>query len=160
MIRRVITAVLLVAAVAGCANYRDLAFSKDDSIRFVSPKPLTLVKLPMTLRWAVRGSPRAASYAVFVDKAPVKPGRTLRDVVRHDDACKAAGSCLDAQSLASRGVYLTADTSLQLTAVATLASHQTVQVHDAILILLDAAGRRIGEAAWDVQFKLRRTTFQ
>jgi hypothetical protein len=62
--------------------------------------------------------------------------------------------------LAQRGVYATRATSIVLQVVAPLLpSHDKIQVHTLTVILLDSSGRRIGESAWYLEFKLRNRIF-
>lgn len=154
-------------SLAGCATYAELAYRQDHRLRFTAPRPYELVKEPVTLSWTMKdfdivepgsGSPEdsAGYFAIFIDKAPVKPGRTLAEVAGRDQACDRDPKCPDARYLADRGVYTTTKTGFELDAVPALDSNETVQLHEATVVLLDAAGHRIGEAAWHVPFKLTK----
>lgn len=158
MLRIVLTALTCVATLSGCSDYTALAYHQDRSLHFTAPPARTLVKVPFTLRWEQPASP-ATSYAVFIDRAPVRPGHSLRDVAGKDEACKKNPACPDAQYLADRGVYVTTDSELTLTSVAPLTSQESIQLHDAVVVMLDARGRRIGESGWRLEFKLRKRTF-
>jgi hypothetical protein len=155
---------------AGCTDYSQLAFRQDSRLSISSPRSHELVTLPLALTWSMRdfeivsagtGEPskNAGHFALFVDKAPIRPGHTLRDIAGRDTSCDRDPSCPDDQYLADRGVYTTAATSFELLAVAPLTSKQAEQLHDVTIVLLDSAGRRIGESSWHVQFKLRKRTF-
>lgn len=159
---------LLVAALAvltSSCGVSNLAFFSDHRLRFVSPGPRALVKLPVTIRWKMRdfsvvapGTPpvssRSGYFAVFVDRAPVRPGQTVAAVA--DRACRRTPGCVNAGYLADRGVYTTTSDSLTLTEIANLNTYEKTQTHEATVVVLDSAGRRIGESAWYLDFRVRR----
>jgi hypothetical protein len=101
----------------------------------------------------------AGYFSVFIDRAPIKPGRSLRSVGDTDRACVHDPSCPDAQYLADRQVYSATEPLLKLTEVQPLETKDGVQLHGAIVVLMDTAGRRIGEAAWRLEFRVRKRTF-
>ena len=143
----------------GCA-VRGLAFVEDTRIDIVRPKDRSEVRLPVTLRWTVEdfavGAGRG-SFAVLVDRAPPRPGKTLAWLFRGDVGCKgaAAARCGAPEFLADRSIFTTTDTSLTLNRVPRLAGNESQrQLHEATLVLLDGAGRRVGESAWSVQFEV------
>jgi hypothetical protein len=101
----------------------------------------------------------AGSFAVFVDRAPVQPGKTLRSIAGGDAACQRDPTCPNADYLAQRRVYATKQPSIELTEVAPLrASRDQVQLHTVTVVLLDGSGRRVGESAWTREFRLRRVS--
>ncbi|CAB4695915.1 unannotated protein [freshwater metagenome] len=63
-------------------------------------------------------------------------------------------TCGDRGLLAERGVYLTRKPEVVLRTIPRLDSHEDTQLHEVTVVLLDAEGRRIGEAAWYDAFKL------
>src|SRR4051812_49410611 len=82
---------------SGCTDYSKLAFHQDHRLTFTAPASRVLVTLPVTVRWTMRdfpvprpgaGTPRddRGYFAVFVDRAPFKPGETMRALA--DDDCK------------------------------------------------------------------------
>ena len=158
--RAAATATVAAVALAGCGA-SNLAFRTDHRVHISSPASRALVDAPVTLRWNLLPRPEApTTFAVFVDRAPVKPGQTLRAVAAGDSSCQHAPGCPDAQYLADRQVYTTTDTSLTLQTVGSLNSYQTTQLHEATIVLLDASGRRVGEAAWYVDFRMRHRRFR
>jgi len=146
---------MAVCLAAGGCGVSGLAFTVDHRVSFVSPLSRALVSVPVTLRWT--GAPASAgggTFAVFVDRAPVRPGQTLRAVVGRDTACLHTAGCPGAAYLAERGVYTTTGNSLSLQVIRPLNHYQRVQLHEATLIVLDAAGRRQGELAWYIDFRI------
>jgi hypothetical protein len=148
--------VVLLAGLTGCAH--NLNFRTDHRLHWVGPPARKLVNVPFTLAWQFDGS-RPAEFAVFVDRAPIKPGQTLKAVAGGDAACKTDPTCPDASYLADRQVYTTTGTTLALSQVNALTSdREGTQLHTATVVLLDQSGRRIGESAWTREFKLRRVS--
>jgi hypothetical protein len=167
VIRRALVSCLLVGSLAGCTDYSQLAFRVDERLTFTSPRARQLVTLPMTITWTMRdftvaspGTPPVDAehgyFAVFIDQSPVKPGQSLKAVARGDRFCAVEPSCPSADYLAQRQVYVTTDLSVTLTRVLPLVTDDSVQLHDVNIVLLDTAGRRIGEHAWHHVFKLRK----
>jgi hypothetical protein len=147
-------AVLLSAvALAGCAG-SSRSFVADQSVRIVSPSPLATVSLPFTVSWKVT-APRPHSFAVFVDRRPIPPGHSLRDLASRQ--CRFQQTCQpDATYLATIGVYLTDSdvvTVSSLEAIGGTAGSEPHPVHTATIVAIDAEGRRSHDAAWQVEFR-------
>jgi hypothetical protein len=166
---RWLLAALLVFALAGC-SFQNLAFVTDTRLQILSPTQQALVHLPVTIRWRMRdftvappgsGTPSkdAGYFAVFVDRAPVRPGQTLRAVASGDDSCLHTAGCPNAAYLAEHGVYTTTADQIALAVIPSLNNYQQVQLHEVTIVLLDTAGRRIGESAWYVDFRLKEPVF-
>lgn len=166
MVRRM--ALVALAAALSFSACTDVSFRIDRRLHFLAPRDRDVVKVPFTLRWSMadfqvvgpgQGTPtrHAGYFAVFVDRAPVHPGQSLKAVAGGDRQCKLQPGCPDTQYLADHRVYTTTGTSFTLTQVPAVAgSRDTVQLHQVTVVLLDASGRRIGESAWTRQFKMRR----
>lgn len=161
--------ILVLVVTVACADFTDLAMRQDHRLTFTAPDSRDVVKPPFKLSWTMddfrvvkpgTGDPeRSAGYfAIFIDKAPMKPGQTVEDFVDDDKACQRDPDCPDAQYLADRGVYTTAKTTLKVKEVLPLASNDAGQLHEATIVLLDNAGRRIGESSWYLQFDLAERT--
>ena len=168
-------AVLCVLACSGCVDLDEMQFVKDHRLEFQSPDDYELVELPLEVSWTMddfevlpkpeKGAKRskvedpaptedAGYFAVFVDRSPIKPGRTLADVGDGDPLCEDNPSCPDRAYLEAEGVYTTRKPSVTLELVKALSSKERIQLHQVTVILLDSEGRRIGEHAWFRQFKL------
>lgn len=179
-----VLAVAGVLVTSGCVDLEEMQFVKDHRLTFESPEDYALTELPLEVSWTMedfeivpkparaaapskrrqdRG--RAASavpapredegyFAVFVDRAPIKPGATLASVGDGDPMCAADPGCPDRAYLEAEGVYTTRRSSLVLDIVEPLASKERIQLHQVTVVLLDSEGRRIGEYAWFRHFKL------
>lgn len=157
----------LCAALAGCVP-QGLAFKVDERLTFQSPEDRSTVRLPVTLDWEIRdfeitspgGEPRedAGYFAVFIDSAPMPPGKPLRWIARKDNSCRPAEGCPDAEYLLARGIYTTTETELVLEQVPRTTSddRDRRERHRATIVLLDASGRRIGESAFEIAFDVDR----
>lgn len=160
----------LASAVSGCGfRATDLSFRSDDRLRITAPEERERTRLPVTVRWTMRdfdviqpgsyggGVEEDQGYfAVFVDRAPVPPGETLRHVSRKDRSCRAAEGCPDRDYLEARGVYTTGGSSVTLQTLAQTAKEGRREFHTVTVVILDARGRRIGESAWQVRFEVDR----
>jgi hypothetical protein len=155
---------LLSALLVGGCGLSNLQFTKDNRLHFVSPRSRQLVGTPVTLNWTISGfraekqgssppSPDAGYFAIFVDRAPVKPGQTLLSLA--DKSCRQTAGCFNPEYLAERNVYTTTSDSLTIDQVPALNSYENVQVHEATIVLMNTAGQRIGESAWYLDFRLR-----
>jgi hypothetical protein len=116
------------AAVGGCAD--GLAFRIDERVSITSPRDEDEVTLPMTLRWDAKDVQDVDSYGVYLDRAPVGPGK------RHQDEDGPA--------------FRTTERSL---VIRRLDSDR--DIHRATIVLLDEEGRRMGESAFEVTFEVR-----
>lgn len=149
-------------AAAGC-DTSQMAFTQDHRVHFTTPPSRALVSVPVTVRWTVEGfgiAPAGSAppstghgyFAVFLDRAPVRPGQSL--YVLADRSCKKTPGCFNAQYLAGKGVYTTTVPTLTLTSVPSLDSYEKTQLHEITVVLMDTAGRRIGESAWYLDFRM------
>lgn len=146
---------------AAC-DWSDMAFVQDHRVRFIEPADRSTVTLPVTLSWEVEGfhvtgkdgrALRDAGYfAVFVDRSPIPPGKSLEWLAQQEDSC-GSSACGSVDNLS--GVYATDDTRLKLTRLS--ATGRDIEKHEAVVVLLDGTGRRIGESAFYVQFNFERT---
>lgn len=150
-----VVCLLFVALTSGCGRFDGLAFREDTRLDIVAPDDRADVALPVTVRWtAARG---AAAYGVFVDRAPQPPGKTLAWFARDDDNCFAADGCPDTAYFAQRQIFRTTATSFEITQLLdTQRDTRRREFHEATIVLLDDAGRRIGESAWSVEFQVDR----
>jgi hypothetical protein len=126
-------ATLLVSCVQG------QAFRVDDRVSITAPRDRAVVDLPVTLTWRAQeiDEPR---FAVFVDRAPVRPGQRVDRV-------------------GDEGVFTTSQTELVIRELDE-GQGSGRERHTATIVLLDSSGRRIGESAWDVVFEVKREARQ
>jgi hypothetical protein len=158
------------AVVTGCGitHLQDLQFRVDKRLHFTSPADRALVHQPLTVSWTMddftvepQGSAPASRdagyFAVFVDRSPVKPGHTMKDVASGDNYCKQSPSCPDRSYLRQHQVYTTTSTHVRLGLIPALANdHEDVQLHTVTVVLMDTAGHRIGESAWELDLRIRK----
>jgi hypothetical protein len=156
--RRIGVAVLAASIVlAGCGvRTSGLAFRSNSHFHFLAPAELAVVTTPVTIKWAMSGEP-ATSFAVFLDRAPIKPGQTVDAIANGDTSCLAIRHCPNRSYLAEHGVFSTDRQSLRLRNVPSrndTADH--LQVHNVTVVLLDRSGRRVSESYWQWSFRLRK----
>lgn len=162
---RATAAVLSLLAPAGC-GVQGLNFREDTRVRITAPADRTQVGLPVTIEWEVSdfhitgpgerpAHGRDAGYfAVLIDRAPQPPGQPLSWHARDDDSCSTARGCPDEEWYAQRQIFTTTDTTFTVAHMATRGDERR-DFHEAVIILLDTDGRRIGESAFAVEFELR-----
>jgi hypothetical protein len=146
-------------ALSSCA-YHGLAFRDDDRVTIVAPGDRETVDVPLTIRWTTHdlhpagGTP---TFALFVDQAPIRPGQNLRAIA--DDACRHRSGCPDAAYLSDHHVYVTTEQAVILDVLPPPTGQRTSgkNRHHATIVLLDSAGRRIGEQAYTVEFTQETT---
>jgi hypothetical protein len=161
-------AAAVVASVSGCglAHLQDLNFRVDDRLHFVSPDARTTVQQPLSVSWAMSdftvaapgsapASRDAGFFGVFVDRAPIHPGETLKAVGHGDPVCDRDAKCPDKAYLNSHYVFTTTATHLQLPRIPDLRGvKEKLQLHSITVVLLDTDGRRIGESAWQLDVRI------
>jgi len=141
-------------------GFHGLSFVQDERVDIVRPHDRGKVSLPVRVRWTSKDFPVGAgkgSFGVLVDRTPQRPGKTLSWIFRGDDACKgsSAALCAQPQFLAQRNVFQTTDKAFTIDQVARLTGSESGrQFHEVTIVLLDAAGRRVGEGAWSAQFEV------
>ena len=161
--RALVGALLSTLFTTGC-GVSNLSFRVDTRVKITSPKNRSVVELPVALTWTVRdfdvkSSPTSSggSFAIFVDRSPIPPGKKLSWLARNDSACTSKPTCPDPAYLAQLGVYQTTGTSLVLSSVKDESdSTSKTSRHFATIVLLDDEGKRIGEIAYNVNFELKR----
>lgn len=161
-------AVLALLPLTGCGltHLQDLNFRVDDRLHFVSPEDRSTVARSFTVTWTMRdftvvpeGSApptRDAGYfAVFVDRSPIKPGQTTKAVMHDDLACQRNPRCPTRGQLKELGVYTTTGTSLRIAQVGNVTGdRERLQHHYVTVVLMDTAGHRIGESAWELDVRI------
>ncbi|MGW1616743.1 hypothetical protein ACWCQZ_46625 [Streptomyces sp. NPDC002285] len=158
---------LMTLAAGGCASPTDLSFTNDHRLRFTAPAHRALVDLPVELHWAMAdfrvaapgsevASREAGYFALFLDRAPIKPSHKLAEVADSDRECRRDPQCPDEDYYADRGIFTTTRRSITLGSVPDLNTNEAVQLHTITVVLVDTSGRRIGESAWHAEFKLRK----
>ena len=147
--------------VTGCVP-QGLAFRVDKRLTITSPKDRAEVTLPLTVSWNIRDftivgpgeSPQARDsgyFAVFIDQAPQPPGKPLSWIARKDRTCRASDGCPDAEYLAARHIFSTTDTHITFEQLPRPSSeNKQKERHTITVVLLDPAGKRIGESAFEV----------
>jgi hypothetical protein len=131
----------------GCGGV-DRAFRQEDAVRITAPHSSAPSALPVTVTWSAGASPDARRYAVFVDRAPMPPGKTLGWLARGDDACRSTPTCPDEAWLNDHAVYTASKPSLVVRAVPSSVLGDRSRSdggHRLVLVELDGAGRRINE---------------
>src|SRR4051794_29912133 len=169
-LRAAASALVCLALVSGCgiADAKGLNFRVDDRLHFQSPKDRSSVHLPLTISWrmddfhvAEQGSdaPSASAgyFGLFVDRAPIRPGQTLAARCKCDPFEGGDRNCPTASYLTGKQIFPTTDDHVTLQNLANIAGNKDKkQLHTFVVVLMDTAGRRIGESAWELDLRLPR----
>lgn len=163
----VLTAAAISSGVAAC-DLSGHVYRTDTSIAVDSPKPREVVQLPLTLRWTDSrkparlavdvNDPNAEYYAIFVDRAPMHAGKTLRSLATGDSACGQSPDCPNSEQLRDLKVYLSTQPELVLDFLPDLrpSSRGSSKDPHEITIVRMRGDRRLGEAAFRQNFFVRR----
>lgn len=158
---RVIGVLILgLISATGC-DVSNMAFVQDERLRVIAPEDRGMVSLPVTLRWEFRGGTdesgiaveMAEQFAVFVDRPPIPPRKSLEWFAHQSDSC-GQSACGSVDNVSD--VYTTKKTSVVLTRLPALPEGRDIERHEAVIILLDRNGVRISESAFYVRFNFKR----
>jgi hypothetical protein len=150
----------------GITHLQDLSFRVDNRLHFTTPKARTKVHQPVRLAWTIHDfriaapaseppSRDAGYFAIFVDRTPIEPGQTMRAVAGNDPSCKHDPNCPDTTYLQQHEVYTTTELSMTLPQIPNVVGdREKVQHHTVTVVLMDTSGHRIGESAWQIDFRI------
>lgn len=158
----VLSTAFAVALLGTACRTRDLAFRTDDRVEIVRPTHREHVTVPVAVKWTADSTtvtPRTepGRYAIFLDRAPMPPGKNLRWLGRDDEGCRRDPACPTEPWLNARGVYTASGESVIIPVVpaASDGRKRSDHAHRLIVVLLDGHGRRSGERAYSREFFLR-----
>lgn len=135
-----------------------ISFSADHRLSFDAPDQEADVELPLRLEWDVDDFPLRDGnrFAVFIDKPPVGPKRTVRLQVctEGEKLPPQLGSTRKACKDDRTRIYLADDTSLTIPCFEPRfdAPKRQRNAHTATVVLVDGSDRRVGQAATRVRF--------
>lgn len=150
---------------AGCESFSQLQFHVDHRLHFIAPhNEQKLTGARVKVSWTMTGftiagpgdgppSSSAGYFAVFLDQAAIKPGQSLRAKDPEAD-CGTGPNCPSEAALNQENVYTTTNTSVTIPTVPPTSTVGKYQEHQLVVVLINTIGRRIGEASWEVDFKL------
>jgi len=157
----------VVGAVVGLlpACGSNLQFRADHRVHVIAPHARSVVQTPLTVRWTYRDftvtgpdgghDPRRGYFGVFVDRSPMPAGNDLRWFARNDRSCRAVDGCPDADYLGRRRILTTTSPRVTVDQLDVPPYHRGLEDHTVVIVLLDGQGRRVGESAWYVDFRVR-----
>lgn len=161
-------ALFLGASLLASCSTKGMAFRLDESITITDPDARSTVGLPTTVRWhddeppaqlrVDANDPDAEYYGVFVDRAPLGPGRRIESLIGKGDSCRRTPGCPDAAFLARLKVFFTAEPELELEFLTDLRPSERGGAKDPheVTVVRMRGDRRVGEAAFRVNFFVDR----
>jgi hypothetical protein len=164
-----VNALLLCALAATSLTACDvgrLQFKNDHRLTFVSPESRAKVSTPFTLSWSMKDfdatgldgstSKDRGVFAVFVDRAPMPVGKDIKWIGHSDTSCKRDPRCPDQEYLASKGVFITQESSITIDNLPPANTGRGDEEHFVNVVLLNGKGQRIGETGWYREFRSKR----
>jgi hypothetical protein len=146
---------LLVPALSSC-SLEGLDFVEDDRLSVEGLEDREETDLPIELSWTLEGGFRddEHAFAVIVDRTPPRPGRSVESLLDDDPACSGPQGCPEGYLERNR-IFVTDGTSLVLDGIPEGTAKQEGRgFHEVTIVLVDAAGVRVGEIAESVRFRL------
>jgi hypothetical protein len=135
-----------------------LQWRTNPDFKITQPAAAAHLSLPVTLKWTSPttelikpGTHRPGVYfAVFIDRAPLRPGQNLSTLV--DDTCKRTPGCANQQYFENKFVFFTGAPHL----VIPFLPQQTL--HTATIVLMNQYNNRVGESFATVSFNVPVST--
>ena len=158
----------LAILLAGACSTNGFAFRIDESISITEPDARATVTLPSTVRWRDHEpppklrvdptDPGAEYYGVFVDRAPLGPGRRIESLIAKGDSCRRTPGCPDAAFLARLKVFFTSKAEIELEFLTDLRPSKRGNAKDPheVTVVRMRGDQRVGEAAFRVNFFVDR----
>jgi hypothetical protein len=147
---------VLACVLTTACGVQGLSFVQDKRVDITAPRERSKVTLPVDVTWTAKHY--TGSYGVLVDQAPPRSGKTLPWLFRGSDSCRGETGkalCESRAFLGERNVFETTKTRFTVERVIRFTgTDRRRQFHEVTVVLLDAAGRRVGEGAWSVQFEV------
>src|SRR5439155_20773026 len=118
------------------------SFRVDPNLEVRVPKREATVVLPVKISWNDKATGDHV-FAVFIDRAQIRPGANITSVAAGDGSCVRSAGCPDAPYLNAHAVYVTSSPALTISAVRkSLTGHRRVDRHQVTIVRLDADQRR------------------
>jgi len=156
LVRTTALGVALAALVAGC-GYGPHRLTRDPALSFTEPAAQETISLPYTFSW--EPTERADRYVVLFDATPMKPGSDLLSLVPKSDPCRSDSSCPTPDWLTRHSVYVVERPQVTVDSLQDRSGGQREHdLHTVTVVLLDAAGHRVGEFAIQQEFIVRKGT--
>lgn len=133
-------------ALAGCGR---LAFERDERVRFLSPPERARVGTPVIVEWTAPAG-FEGKYGIFVDRAPMRPGRDLDSLADTDPLCRRLPGCPDRRWLRDRDVHVRMWPRIVLPGLPLEGGRRAGgdRRHEVTVVLLDDDGVRYSEGQW------------
>ncbi len=144
--------VVVLLGFAGCST-QGLVLEQPAQLQHLRPVAFSSTAAPA--RGVLDGWRAAAGerYLVMIDQLPMPPGSTIRSLT--DDVCRSTPGCPDPTYLAQHQMYTTAGHSVKIDALplgGPLPVLDLAGLHVATIVIVDRAGRRVGEEFWSTSF--------
>lgn len=137
---------------AGCGT-QGLVLQQPTQLRHLRPAAFSSTTVPMRISWTGDGLRPGQRYFVLIDQLPMPPGSTIRSLT--DDVCRRTPGCPDPTYLAQHQLYATRGHTVKVETLpleGPLPVNDLAGLHVATVVIVDHAGRRVGEEFWSTSF--------
>lgn len=150
------TLLVALAVLAAACSLDGLSFRRDDRFSWVDPGDGDDVTLPFTLEWEMEDFD--GFFGVFFDQTPMRPNVDLLSLVPDGDPCRRQPVCPDLDWLTDHEVFVTAQTSLEVTELTDRSGRGSERdPHEVTIVLLDETGTRTSETVFVRTFIVDRS---
>lgn len=147
---------VLCCMLAAC-TVSGLAIRADDRLQIDNLADRATIEPPFVLEFSFDGglpSGDATAFGVLIDWAPPPPGKPLSDLLSDDPACIGPQGCPEGYLERNR-ITITTDTTFLMDNVPVGTDRQERRgFHEVTIILVDDAGRRVGESSAFARFRV------
>jgi hypothetical protein len=141
---------------SGC-SLSGLAFRQDDRLAIENLEDRSTIEIPYVLEFSFAGelgTGGIAGFGILIDWSPPPPGDTLASLLDEDPACVGPSGCPEGY-LARNRIIVTTDTEFVVDNVPVGSDREERRgYHELTIVLVDAEGRRVGETAAFVRFRV------
>lgn len=149
-------ALALCLVLSGC-SVDGLQFREDDRLRILNLPDRSTIEVPFELKFTFDDSlspDGVAAFGILIDWTPPPPGDSLASLLDDDPACQGPQGCPDGYLERNR-IIITTDTTYLMDNVPVGTDRQERRsFHEVTIVLVDADGRRVGEAAAFTRFRV------
>jgi hypothetical protein len=144
--------VVVLLGLAGCGT-QGLVLEQPTQLQQLRPAEFSSTAVPTRISWTGDALHAGERYFVIIDQLPMPPGSTIRSMT--DDVCRNTPGCPDPTYLAQHQMYTTRGRTVKVESLplgGPFPVKDLAGLHAATIVIVDRAGRRVGEEFWSTSF--------